>query len=89
MLGPDGTDAPGQLPGHGQTAAKDGAQGRGGAQRGGDAHARTLIGYAEAKSGRPVVLAVMMANIPFRSFAHVDAIVDDDGELAGAIQHAF
>jgi hypothetical protein len=23
------------------------------------------------------------------TFAHVDAIVDDDGELAGAIQHAF
>ena len=63
--------------------------GRGGAQRVGTLTVRTLIGYVEAKSGRPVVLAVMMANIPFRSFAHVDAIVDYDGGARGAIQHAF
>ena len=51
--------------------------------------ARTLIGYAEASSGRRLVLTVMMANIPFRSFGDVIAVVEDNGELAAAIQQSF
>jgi hypothetical protein len=34
-------------------------------------------------------LTVMMANIPFRSFADVIGVVGDNGEPAAAIQQAF
>lgn len=92
LLGVDGTIAdaiPANSPAAGKVRAKDGARAAVAPNGVGIITARTLIGYADAKSGRRLVLTVMFANVPFRSFADVSAIVNDNGEIAAAMQQAF
>jgi serine-type D-Ala-D-Ala carboxypeptidase/endopeptidase (penicillin-binding protein 4) len=92
VLGVSGTIAqavPPDSPAVGKVRAKDGARAAAPPSGVGILGARTLIGYGEAKSGRRIVLTVMIANVPFRTFADIEAVVDDNGELAAAIQQAF
>jgi PBP4 family serine-type D-alanyl-D-alanine carboxypeptidase len=91
-LGVSGTIAdaiPPNSPAVGKVRAKDGARAAAPPSGVGIITARTLIGYGDAKSGRRIVLTVMIANVPFRSFADIEAVVGDNGALAAAIQQAF
>lgn len=50
---------------------------------------RTLVGYANAKSGRQLIISVMVRNVPFNSFEELFAVVDDGSAIAGAMQQAY
>jgi D-alanyl-D-alanine carboxypeptidase/D-alanyl-D-alanine-endopeptidase (penicillin-binding protein 4) len=92
VLGVSGTIAqavPPTSPARGKVRAKDGARAAAPPSGVGIITARTLIGYGEAKSGRRIILTVMIANVPFRTFDDIEAVVDANGELAAAIQQAF
>ncbi|MGH8584339.1 MAG: D-alanyl-D-alanine carboxypeptidase/D-alanyl-D-alanine endopeptidase, partial [Gammaproteobacteria bacterium] len=51
--------------------------------------ALTLVGYAEAKSGRPLVLAIMVRDVPVPSLQEITAVDADLGALAAAIQQGY
>jgi len=71
-------------------AAKTGTRGDTTPSGVGILYARTLVGYAEAASGRDIVMAVFMGG--GASFVELDdlvAILDDNTELVVAVQQAF
>jgi D-alanyl-D-alanine carboxypeptidase/D-alanyl-D-alanine-endopeptidase (penicillin-binding protein 4) len=92
LLGVDGSIAdaiPANSPAAGKVRAKDGTRAAVAPNGVGILTARNLIGYADAKSGRRIVLTVMFNNVPFHSFDDVIAIVNDNAEIAAAMQQAF
>ncbi|MGH8531286.1 MAG: D-alanyl-D-alanine carboxypeptidase [Gammaproteobacteria bacterium] len=51
--------------------------------------ALTLAGYAEAKSGRPLVFAIMVRDVPVPSPQEIITVDADLGALAAAIQQGY
>lgn len=51
--------------------------------------ARTLVGYMEAQSGRQLIIAVMVRDVPFRSLEELFAVVADNAEIAVAMQAGY
>ncbi len=49
----------------------------------------TLVGYAEAKSGRTLVFAVMVRDVPVGSPQDLAAVDADQGAIAAAIQRGY
>jgi D-alanyl-D-alanine carboxypeptidase/D-alanyl-D-alanine-endopeptidase (penicillin-binding protein 4) len=49
----------------------------------------TLVGYAEAKSGRPLVFAIMVRDVPVSSPQDLAAVDADQGAIAAAIQQGY
>ena len=92
VLGGDGdlaTQGTG-TPAAGRIAAKTGTRGDTTPSGVGILYARTLVGYAEAASGRDIVMAVFMGG--GASFLDLDdfvAIVDANTDLVVAVQQAF
>jgi D-alanyl-D-alanine carboxypeptidase/D-alanyl-D-alanine-endopeptidase (penicillin-binding protein 4) len=92
VLGADGdlaTQGTG-TPAAGHIAAKTGTRGDTTPSGVGILYSRTLIGYADAASGRPIVMAVFMGGgAKFVSLADLVAVLDANTELVVAVQQAF
>ena len=92
VLGSDGdlaTQGAG-TPAAGRIAAKTGTRGATTPSGVGILYARTLIGYAEAASGRHVVMAVFMGGgASFVTLDDLVAVLGDNTDLVVAVQQAF
>ena len=92
VLGVDGdlaTEALG-TPAAGHIAAKTGTLGDPTPSGVGIFITRTLAGYAEAASGRQIILAVFMGGgAPFETIDDLRGLVEDHTELVVAVQQAF
>jgi D-alanyl-D-alanine carboxypeptidase/D-alanyl-D-alanine-endopeptidase (penicillin-binding protein 4) len=92
VLGVDGdlaTQGTG-TPAAGKIAAKTGTRGDTTPSGVGVLFSRVLVGYAEAASGRPIVMAVFMGGgAKFVTLDDLVAVVDDNTDLVVAVQQAF
>lgn len=50
---------------------------------------RTMVGYADAASGREIIISVMVRDVPFTTLDDLIAIIDDAGAIAVAMQQAY
>jgi len=51
--------------------------------------ARTMVGYADAESGREIIISVMVRDIPFTDIDDLIAVIDDAAAIAVAMQQAY
>jgi D-alanyl-D-alanine carboxypeptidase/D-alanyl-D-alanine-endopeptidase (penicillin-binding protein 4) len=49
----------------------------------------TLVGYAEAKSGRPLAFAIMVWDVPVASPEDLATVGADQGTIAAAVQQGY
>jgi PBP4 family serine-type D-alanyl-D-alanine carboxypeptidase len=91
VLGVDGDLAQTERdsPAGGQVQAKTGTRGATSPAGVGLMTTRTLVGYVNAKSGRHLVISVMVRDIPFTSVNDLFAVVADAGKITAAIQQAY
>jgi D-alanyl-D-alanine carboxypeptidase len=52
-------------------------------------NANTVAGYADAKSGRRLTVAIFVNNVPVDSLAAAHEVAEDEGAIAAAIQQAY
>jgi PBP4 family serine-type D-alanyl-D-alanine carboxypeptidase len=50
---------------------------------------RTMVGYADAASGREIIISVMVRDVPFKTFDDLIAIINDAAAIAVAMQQAY
>jgi D-alanyl-D-alanine carboxypeptidase/D-alanyl-D-alanine-endopeptidase (penicillin-binding protein 4) len=50
---------------------------------------RTMIGYADAASGREIIISVMVRDVPVTSLDDLFAVIDDAAAIAVAMQQAY
>jgi D-alanyl-D-alanine carboxypeptidase/D-alanyl-D-alanine-endopeptidase (penicillin-binding protein 4) len=95
VLGVDGDIAQTQKdsPAAGRVQAKTGTRGVPTPTGQGLLTARTLVGYVEAESGRQLVIAIMVRDVPVSSLQDLLPMVEtataDQGALAAAIQQGY
>ncbi|MGH7233743.1 MAG: D-alanyl-D-alanine carboxypeptidase/D-alanyl-D-alanine endopeptidase [Nitrospiraceae bacterium] len=91
ILGVDGTLAMNQkgTPAAGHVQAKTGSRVHGTPADQGLITGLTQVGYIEAKSGRRLVFAVMVRDVPISATEEFFTVDGDEGAIAAAIQQAF
>jgi D-alanyl-D-alanine carboxypeptidase/D-alanyl-D-alanine-endopeptidase (penicillin-binding protein 4) len=91
VLGVDGDLAQEEVgtPAAGRVAAKSGTRANVSPAGTGILTARTLVGYVNAKSGRQVLISVMVANVSFTSMTDLFAVVADNASVAVAMQEGY
>lgn len=50
---------------------------------------RTMVGYADAASGREIIISVMVRDVPFTTLDDLIAVIDDAAAIAVAMQQAY
>jgi D-alanyl-D-alanine carboxypeptidase/D-alanyl-D-alanine-endopeptidase (penicillin-binding protein 4) len=91
ILGVDGTLATTQkgTPAAGRVQAKTGTRGGGLPTDQFLLTGQTMAGYAEAKSGRQLVLVIMVRDVPATSLEELLSVADDQGEILVAMQQGY
>jgi D-alanyl-D-alanine carboxypeptidase/D-alanyl-D-alanine-endopeptidase (penicillin-binding protein 4) len=51
--------------------------------------ARTFVAYVDARSGRQLVISVMVRDVPFASAQEIFAVIEDNADIAVAMQQAY
>jgi D-alanyl-D-alanine carboxypeptidase/D-alanyl-D-alanine-endopeptidase (penicillin-binding protein 4) len=91
ILGVDGTLATNQkgTPAAGKVQAKTGSRVQGTPDDRGLITGLTQVGYIEAKSGRQLVFATMVRDVPIASTEDIFAVDNDEGAIEAAVQQRF